>query len=391
MDKRVYFLMVISFVIGMVELIINGIIDLIAEDFNVPLSWVGLLITVFSLIFAVASPILLVVTGHIERKRLILSSLYIFLFGSLLTVFSPTFFILFLARIILALSGALLIILCIVLAPTLVDETHKGRAIGIVSMGVSASLVLGVPIGLVLGDSFGWRAPFVLITLLTILSILGVHLFMERSKPRPPVPLKELWGGLKSKKILLAHGATLLYMTGHTAMYAYFKPYLEEMTSLSPTWINIVYFLFGAFAVFGGGFGGTMADKFGSKKTILLLIGIFSGVFFILPATIPFLPIFLLTVMGWAMLSWAISPAMQSYLIETDPKSGDIQQSLSNSSLHLGVALGSLIGGYVVDHFSVPSNSWVGGILIGVSFLFAFLSSRLKYEKWGKVMERTAP
>ncbi len=104
MDKRVYFLMIISFVIGMVELIIGGILDLISEDLNVPLSWVGLLITVFSFIFAVASPILLVMTAHIERKKLILVSLYIFLFGSILTVFSPNFITVFIARIIMALS-----------------------------------------------------------------------------------------------------------------------------------------------------------------------------------------------------------------------------------------------------------------------------------------------
>lgn len=384
MDKRVYFLMIISFVIGMVELIIGGILDLISEDLNVPLSWVGLLITVFSFIFAVASPILLVMTAHIERKKLILVSLYIFLFGSILTVFSPNFITVFIARIIMALSGALLIILCIVLAPTLVEEKFKGRAIGIVSMGVSASLVLGVPIGLVLGDAFGWRAPFVLITVLTLLSTIFVHFFMEKSSPKPPVPLSELWNGLKSSKFLIAHGATILYMTGHTAMYAYFKPYLEEITDLSAGWVNIVYFLFGAAAVFGGGLGGTLADIIGPKKSLVLCTGFFSVILFILPLSIPLLPLFIFVVMVWAMLSWAISPAMQSYLIETDPQVGGIQQSLSNSSLHLGVALGSLVGGFVVEEFSINYNPYAGGILIFIGFLAAFLSVRFPYRRFVK-------
>src|SRR5690625_7463787 len=100
MDKRVYFLMIVSFVVGMVELIIGGILDLIADDLNVTVGLAGLLITIFSLIFAIAAPILLVVTGNIERKKLTLISLLIFLVGNFVTIFSPTYTVLFIGRII---------------------------------------------------------------------------------------------------------------------------------------------------------------------------------------------------------------------------------------------------------------------------------------------------
>src|SRR5690625_3196635 len=154
MDIRVYFLMIVSFVVGMVELMIGGILDLIADDLNVSEGKVGLLITVFSFIFALFSPILLVLTAGIERKKLTLISLFVFLLGNLVTVFSPTYSVLFIGRFISALSGALLIILCLVLAPTIVEPIYRGRAIGIISMGVSGSLVLGIPIGLILGYAF---------------------------------------------------------------------------------------------------------------------------------------------------------------------------------------------------------------------------------------------
>src|SRR5699024_884591 len=91
MNKRVYFLMVVAFVVGMVELIIGGILDLMAADLNVSLGKVGLLITIFSFIFAIGSPILLILTSNIERKRLTLVSLGVFLVGNLVTVFSPTY------------------------------------------------------------------------------------------------------------------------------------------------------------------------------------------------------------------------------------------------------------------------------------------------------------
>lgn len=374
MDKRVYFLMVISFVIGMVELIISGILDLIAEDFQVSLAQVGLLITIFALIMAIASPILLVITAKVERKKLTLICLYIFLVGCIITVLSPNFTILFIARIILALSGALLIILCLVMAPSLVEEKYRGRAIGFVSMGVSASLVLGVPIGLLLGNAFGWRAPFILITGLTALSIIGVHFFMESIQPKTQVPLKVQLASLKSPKITFAIMTTFLYMSGHTVIYAYFSPYIQTTSGLDGVWVSIVYLIFGVAAVSGGGIGGVLADLFGSKRSILLALILFSFVFFILPFTTEIFPMLFLMLIIWGILSWAISPAMQTYLIETSPETSDIQQSLNNSALHLGVAVGSIIGGMVVEELSIEHNPFVGGILIILSLFTIVIS-----------------
>lgn len=385
MDKRVYFLMIISFIIGMVELVISGILDLIATDLNVSISQVGQLITIFSVIFAVASPILLIMTARIERKRLTLICLYVFLVGNIVTVLSPDYMTLLIGRIILALSGALLIILCLVMAPTLVEEKYRGRAIGIVSMGVSASLVLGVPIGLILGTKFGWRIVFIVITFLTILSIIGVHAFMDRLAPQKVLPLSSQLAPLKRMKVSLALATTFLYMAGHSVMYTYFKPYIEETTSLSNNWVSMIYLLFGFAAVFGGGIGGVLADLLGSKKTIILSLAIFSAVFIILPFSIEFLVLFLSITVIWGLLSWAISPAMQTYLIETSPETAGIQQSLNNSALHLGIAFGSVVGGVVIEQFSILSNPIFGGILILLSLITAFLSIRstslVKIEK----------
>lgn len=374
MDKRVYFLMIIAFVIGMVELVIGGILDLIAVDLNVTLAHVGLLITIFSLIFAVFSPILLIATAKVERKKLTLICLYIFLIGSIITVIAPSYFVLFIGRIILAFSGALLIILCIVMAPTLVEEKYRGRAIGIVSMGVSGSLVLGVPIGLFFGDAYGWRAPFLLITILTALSIIGVHLLMKRVAPTPQVPLKQQLATLKNSKITLALLTTVLYMTGHSVFYTYFKPYMELTTGLDGLWISAMYLIFGIAAVSGGGVGGVLADLYGTKKTIIISVLIFSVVFYIIPFTTGILVLLSVGIIVWGILSWAISPAMQSYLIETEPKTAAIQQSLNNSAIHLGIALGSMFGGIVIEKLSLEAAPFVGGIFIIASVFTAFLS-----------------
>lgn len=374
MDKRVYFLMVVSFIVGMVELIIGGILDLIADDLNVTAGQVGLLITVFSFIFAIFSPLLLVMTAGVERKKLTLISLFVFLLGNIVTVFSPTYAVLLIGRIISALSGALLIILCLVMAPTIVEPKYRGRAIGIVSMGVSGSLVLGIPIGLVLGNAFGWRAPFVLITGLTILSIAGVYFLMGRVEPKPPRPLRVLFTALMDSKIFTAQLATFLFMSGHYILYAYLTPFVKTTMGLDGTWMSVIYFVFGVAAVSGGGIGGTFSDMFGPKQTIIGCMIIFAVTLFIIPYTTFSVPLFLAILVIWGIMSWVLSPGMQSYLIEASPETADIQQSLNNSALHFGIAFGSLIGSFIIDQSTVEMNASFGGFFVIIALVTFFYS-----------------
>ncbi|HLS09709.1 MFS transporter [Lentibacillus sp.] len=374
MNKRVYFLMVVAFVVGMVELIIGGILDLMAADLNVSLGKVGLLITIFSFIFAIGSPILLILTSNIERKRLTLVSLGVFLVGNLVTVFSPTYSVVFIGRVISALSGALLIILCLTIAPSIVEHKYRGRAIGIVSMGVSASIVLGLPVGLILGNTFGWRAPFVLITLLTVLSMAGVFFLMDRVEPKPSSSIKDQLATLKNRKIFFGQSITFLFMTGHTILYAYLTPFSKTALGVDGTWVSIIYLIFGVAAVSGGGIGGALSDTIGAKRTIMLTTILFVLTIFSIPYTTFALPAFLVILIIWGILSWALSPATQSYLITLSPETSDIQQSLNNSALHLGIAFGSMIGGLVIERTSVEQNATVGGLFVILSVGAALIS-----------------
>lgn len=385
MDKRVYFLMTVSFVVGMVELIIGGILDLIAIDLNISLGLAGMLITIFSLTFGISAPILLVLTAKMERKRLMLLALSVFLFGNILAVFSPAYSILFIGRIISAASGSILIILCIVMAANIVEPKYRGRAIGIVSMGVSGSLVLGVPIGLSLGNLFGWRAPFIMIVILTAISMIGVYIFMDRVAPRPVSSIKEQIQSLKNKKILFAHLTIFTLLSGHAVLYAYLTPYVKTTMGMSESALSIVYLLFGIAAVSGGAIGGTFADKFGTARVMLIFIAIFAITIFLIPSATAFMPVFMLALIVWGMMSWSVSPPMQSYLMTAAPDTADMQISISNSALHFGIAFGSFIGGIVVDQASVALNPYIGGIFVILSLGTMLISMNQRKTSEGKI------
>lgn len=382
MDKRVYLLTIVSFVVGMVELIIGGILDLISTDLGLSLGKTGLLITFFSIVFAIAAPVLLTMTSKIERKRLTLYSLCIFFIGNGLAVLSTSFIMLLIARMISAASGSLLVVLCVTIASNIVNEKYRARAIGVVFMGISASLVLGVPIGLMLGNAFGWRAPFIMIMVLTILSFIGVYFLMEKMEPTTAMPIKKQLRTLKNRQVLFAQVTSFLFLAGHLTLYGYLTPFLKEVLGLNGTWVSIVYLIFGVAAVLGGGIGGSIADRFGTKPTIIGVIVLFGMSIFAIPFTTSILPLFLVVMIVWSMLSWAITPAMQSYLIESSPETSDIQQGLNNSALHFGIAFGSFTGGIVIEHATVELNATTGGLFVILSLCTAVISMAKKKKEY---------
>ncbi|WP_339182764.1 MFS transporter [Oceanobacillus sp. FSL W7-1293] len=375
MNKGVYLLMTISFVVGMVELIIGGILDLVAADLGVSLGKAGLLITIFSLVFAVASPILLYLTASVERKKLTIISLFIFLLGNILAVFSLNYTMIFISRIISAASASLLIVLCTMMAASIVKPAYRGRAIGTVSMGVSGSLVFGIPFGLILGESFGWRAPFVLIALLTIASIICVYLFMQRvPSSEKPLPITTQMKMIRNPKVLFILLTTFFVLAGHTALYGYLNPFVKDFMELDGIWLSAVYLIFGISAVSGGGTGGTLSDLFGPKRTILAAIGLFVATILIIPASSFHVVLFLVVLILWGMLSWAVSPPVQSYLIETSPQNSSILVSLNNSALHLGIAVGSFVGSIVIEQAGVDKNAYVGGAIVLLGLFTALIA-----------------
>ncbi|PFZ97315.1 MFS transporter [Bacillus wiedmannii] len=374
LNFRVYILAIAAFVVGTVELIIGGTLDLVANDLGVSISAAGQLITIFSVVFALSGPVLLAITGKFERKRLYIGALSIFLIGNIISAFSVNYGMLMFSRVVCAASGSLIIALSVTLASSVVEPHFRARAIGIIFMGISGSLVLGVPLGLVLGNAYGWRAPFVLISVLTVIAIACISLFLTKVPPTSVLSIREQIATLKDKKIVSAQLTSFLFLTGHLTLYAYLTPFLKDVMHVEADWISVFYFIFGIAAVLGGGLGGLLADKWGSKKSIISIIIVFACAIFILPMMTFSFPLFIIMMGLWSMLSWAISPAQQNYLIEIAPESAGIQQSLNNSALHLGIALGSTVGGVVIEKSSIIYNAWVGGGFIILALLCAIFS-----------------
>lgn len=373
---KVYILAIVSFLVGTSEYIISGILDQIATTMGITVSAAGQLITVFSLAYAIGTPILMAVTAKWDRRKLLLSSLGLFAVANVLSFILPGFGMFIAARILMALGAGMVVVTALSIAAKIAPAGKQASSIATVTMGFTASLIIGVPLGRMISSAYGWKTVFLGIALTGIIALIVISMTIPRLKGDRPVPLLQQFALLKKPEVALGLGITFFWLGGYSLAYTYISPYLLNVSGVGEDMLSSVLLAFGIASLIGSKIGGYSADKKGIPFTLLGGMVLHGISLLLLPfAAHSLIAVFALLIL-WSFAAWTTGPTQQYNLVTLVPESSGVMLSLNQSTMQLAMAAGAGIGGVVVAQVSLASITWFGAAGVVIAIVAVYLLSR---------------
>ncbi|WP_342603304.1 MFS transporter [Peribacillus sp. FSL E2-0159] len=372
---KIYMLAIISFLVGTSEFIISGILDKIADSLGVTLAAAGQLITIFSLVYAIGTPILMALTASLDRRRLMLYSLGLFVVANLLAFLLPGFGPFLFARIIMALGAGLVVVTALNIAAKLAPPDKQASSIATVVMGFTASLIIGVPLGRIMTDAFGWKSVFGGIALFGLIAMIFLFFTIPPTKGDKPVPLLQQLALLKKRKVALGLSITFFWLGGYSIAYTYLSPYLLSVSGISDSLLSTALLIFGIASLIGSKFGGYSTDRWGVSFTLIGGMALHIVMIIMLSIVTNSLMAVLTILTLWSFAAWSSGPTQQYHLATLEPESSGVMLGLNQSMMQLAMAAGAGIGGDAVEQVSLASITWIGATGVAIAMVIVLVLS----------------
>jgi predicted MFS family arabinose efflux permease len=358
-----------AFAIGTEGFMIAGLLPALARDLNVSLPATGHLVTAFSLVYAIGAPLMAVLTAGLERRRLLAIAMAGFSGANFFAALAPDYAGLLAARLLLALSAATFMPAASGYAAAMGGPERRGRALSVVTNGLTVAIIAGVPLGVLVGQDFGWRATFLGVGGLAALSLLGILVRMPGQPPGITASLGERLALTKRSDMLAVLATSVLTVAGTFTVYTYLGVFLANVAEIGPHGLALILFGFGLFSAVGARLGGIGADRWGAGRTVIVGGGLTVLAYLILSLSVALGPTramlaLLPAILLWGLASWGLITAQQARLIALAPTLAAVSLSLNSSAIYLGSALGAAVGALVIADGGV---GWLGWVAAGFS------------------------
>ncbi|UZF94580.1 MFS transporter [Bosea sp. NBC_00550] len=384
MDTRLLSLAGGAFAIGTGSLIVTGILPHLASGLGVSVDAAGLLISIFALAYAIGSPILSTVLGDADRKTVLVGAMTVFGLANLGAAFASDFWVVMGARIVMALAAGVFMPAANAVAVAVSAPERRGRAIALVTGGMTVSLILGIPIGTAVVGFGGWHLAFLIVALFSVLSLAGLLVKLPKGLPRGTNTLRERLQVAGRSDVLLALATTMLWTTGAFVLYTYIAPFLTNHAGIAGPWLAVTLVVSGIGSAIGNQLGGIASDRFGPERTLTVVLSVLALALLTasliavgLPPALAIYPIpFVLLV--WSAAGWAGHPSQMSRLAAMAPDAAVVALSLNASALYFGIAAGAALGQQVMRHAGTWPLGFVGAACEVAALAVLFVAMRRK-------------
>jgi predicted MFS family arabinose efflux permease len=355
-----------------------GLLRYISSGMHVSEGTAGLLVTAPGLLAAFAAPLVAVGVGRLDRRTVLLGLSALLVFSNLLSMLATTFPVLIVGRVLFGIGLGGFWAVGAGIGGRLVSQKAVGRATALIFAGVSIGMLLGGSGGALIGEMSGSKSAFGAALVLSILGFLAQAAWLPRVPVAKRMPARELLGIVATPAGRVGLVAMLLVLCGQFAAYTYVTPFLAHSAHFDAKAISAILFGYTLIGLVGNFIGGHVAG-YGVKTTLAATIVLFLVSVVLLPMVSGSQAWTLALVATWGLAYGAMPLALQMWMAQAAPHAPEGGMALYVANFQASIALGSFVGGVIVDHLDVVDALSISGLLgiVSLIVLYAFNTSAL--------------
>lgn len=373
---RVILLAFAGFVFNTTEFLPVALLSDIADSFHIPVEHAGLMITLYAWIVSLMSLPFMLMTAKLERRSLLIKLLIVFVASHVLSVLAWDFWMLLLSRIGIAFTHAIFWSITASLAVRVAPKDKKPQAIGLLAMGSALAMVLGLPLGRVIGQYFGWREAFAIIAVLAFTILILLYRFLPHLESRNAGSLRSLPLLIKRPLLLGLYALTILIISAHFTAYSYIEPFMVRIGEMSNSAATAILLIFGLSGITAS----LLFNRFYRRSpTVFLLtsMGILMlSLVLLLPLSESQFSMFLLAFI-WGIGISGIGLSLQVRVLQLASDATYVAMAIYSGLYNVGIGGGALLGNQVMQHLGLANIGFSGAAfaMLGIG-LFVYLHVR---------------
>ncbi|WP_278739842.1 MFS transporter [Paenibacillus macerans] len=354
------------------EMGVIGLLPSIAERFDVSITQAGLLVSLFALGIAISGPVMPLIFSKFNRKKVMLLVLGVFVLSNIVPLVTSSFNMLLVARIIPAFLHPIYCSLAFTVAASSVSEKEAPKAVSKVFIGISAGMIVGVPIASFMDSTFSYEWAMAFFLIVNALVFIATLLFV------PSMPVKErlTYGAqfsvLKRPVLWISIVSVILINASIFGVYSYLSEYLGTVSIISPNTISLTLFIYGSANIIGNIVVGRLLTHSPSKAVFmfpLLLVAVYTVLFFTGQFAVPMI----ITTIFWGIVAGGIMTNINQYLImSAAPQAPDFANGLFISACNVGTTVGTAVGGVFISQLGTAYVMLAGIMFLVLGFVSIF-------------------